>query len=213
MNWAEYADTSRRLSELRQTEAQRLAEVEHSMSAGRSAVAQLKQRVSAQQDHLIGLAARLREPRPSVGGVVRTGLTDVGEAVRRARESMDTADVEARRAEERAYQPALLPGMSSTGRNSLIYIAAAFVASIVSGGLWLTSPDTDLGRIPLSLVPWSLCGLPAIAFFAGYLTIAIFGRSRLDSGRGTNYSRRLGGLICFGGMAAFWLLLIVASMG
>lgn len=213
MNWAGYADMSRRLSDLRQTEARRLDEAEQSSSAGRSAVAQLRQRVSAQQEHLTGLAARLREPRPSVGGVVRTGLTDVGEAVRRARELMDTADVEARRAEERAYQPALLPGMSSTGRNALIYIAAAFVASIVSGVLWVTSPDTDLGRLPLSLVPWSLCGLPAIAFFAGYLTIAIFGRSRLDSGRGTNYSRRLGGLICFGGMAAFWLLLIVASMG
>lgn len=213
MNWAGYAEMSRRLSELRQSEAQRVAGVERSMSAGRSAVAQLQQRVSTQQDHLTGLAARLREPRPSVGGVVRTGLTDVGEAVRRAQESIDTADVEARKAEERAYQPILLPGMSTTGRNSLIYIAAAFVASIVSWVLWLTSPDTDLGRVPLSLVPWSLCGLPAIAFFAGYLTIAIFGRSRLDSGRGTDYSRRLGGLICFVGMAVFWLLLVVASMG
>jgi hypothetical protein len=194
-------------------EAQRLADVEHGLSAGRSAVAQLRQRVSAQQDHLAGLAAKLHEPRVSFGGVVRTGLTDVGEAVRRAREAVDNADAEARKAEERAYQPMLLPGMSPTGRNTLVYLGAALVASIVSCGLWQTSPDADLGSIPLSLVPWSLCGLPAIAFFAGYLTIAIFGRSRLDSGRRGNYSIRLGGLICFGGMMAFWLLLVVASMG
>lgn len=176
-------------------------------------MAQLRQRVAAQQDRLTSLAARLKEPGVSFGGVVRTGLGDLDEAVRRAREAVDKADAEARQAEERAYRPALLPGMSSTGRNSLIYLTAAFVASIVSYGLWLASPDTDLGRLPLSLVPWSLCGLPAIAFFLGYLTIAIFGRSRLDSGRGTNYSLRLGGLICFGGMAAFWLLLVVGSMG
>ena len=204
---------SRRLSEVRQAEAQRRANVDQSLSVEQSAVAQLKQRVAAQQDHLAGLAERLHEPRLSFGGVVRTGLTDVGEAVRRGREALDNADTEARRAEERAYQPAFLPGMSSTGRNSLIYLGAAFLASMVSCGLWLTSPDTDLGRLPLSLVPWSLCGLPAIAFFAGYLTIAIFGRSRLDSGRGANYSMRLGGLICFVGMAVFWLLLVVASMG
>ena len=213
MSWAEYAEVSRRISELRQAEAQRRASLEQSSVAGRSAVGQVRQRLEGQQEYLAGLATRLREPRPSFGGVVRSGLTDVDEAVQRARAAADNADVEARRAEERAYQSAFLPGMSPTSRNALIYLTAAFVASVVSSALWLSSPDTDIGRVPLSLVPWSLCGLPAMAFFAGYLTIAIFGRSRLDSGSSGKYSMRLGGLICFVGMAMLWLFLVVMSMG
>jgi hypothetical protein len=214
VNWTNYSDVSRRLSAVRQVEAQRLADVEQRVSAGRAAVGQLRERLAAQQEHLTALALRLREPRPSFGGVVGTGLTDVGEAVRRAQDAVASADAEARRAEERAYQPVLLPGMSSTGRNAVVYLGAACIASMVSCGLWFTSPDNDLGRLPLSLIPWSLCGYPAMAFFAGYLTIAIFGRSRLeDSSRAGNYSVRLGGLICFGGMAAFWLLMVLASLG
>ncbi len=60
MNWADYADVSRRLSGTRQAEAQRQAELTERVSAGRSGVAQLGQRVAAQQDRLANLAAQLR---------------------------------------------------------------------------------------------------------------------------------------------------------
>jgi hypothetical protein len=82
MNWAEYAEASRRLSEVRRREADRRALVQERTAGGRAAVEPLKRRLTAQRDHLAALAVRVREPRPSFGGVARTGLADVDEAVR-----------------------------------------------------------------------------------------------------------------------------------
>jgi uncharacterized membrane protein len=60
------------------------------------------------------------------------------------------------------------------------------------------------------LVPWSLCGLPALAFLAGLMTIALAGQSRMGAG---SYSTRIGGLICFVGMPVMWFMFIAASSG
>lgn len=213
MNWAEYVDTSRRLAEVRRREAERRARLQERTAATKAAIERLRQRLAAQRDHLVGMAIRLREPRPSLDNLARSGLTDVDEALRRAWQAVEQSDVEARQAEERGLQPAFLPGLSTTGRNALVYAAAAVLAALASCGLWAASPDTDLGRVPLSLVPWQLCGLPALAFFAGYLTIALFGRPRVETREKPNRSVRLGGLICFVGMWLFWFLLVASSMG
>jgi hypothetical protein len=212
MNWAEYADASRRLAEVRRREAERRTRVQERTATARSAAERLRRRLAAQRDHLVGLARQLREPTPSLDDVARSGLTDADEALRRAWTALEQSDVEARQAQQRAQQPALLPGLSTTGRNALVYTVAAVLAALASAGLWAAS-DTDLGRVPLALVPWQLCGLPAMAFFAGYLTIALFGRPRVATGEKPDRSLRLGGLICFVSMWLFWFLLVASSMG
>lgn len=209
MQWSEYADAARGLAGVRAEEAARRARVGERATGGRSAVEQLRQRLTAQRDYLAGLAVRLREPRPSFDGVSRTGLTDADEAVRRAWQAVEQADVEARLAEDRGSQPVLFPGMSTTGRNVLVYAAATLLAWAVSCGLFTFSPEAGSGSV--GLLAWSLCGLPAMAFFAGYFTIAIFGRPRMQTAGTAAHSVRLGGLICFVGMWVGWVLFLAAT--
>ncbi|MET8153297.1 hypothetical protein ACIBSW_19305 [Actinoplanes sp. NPDC049668] len=209
MRWDEYAEASRRLAELRGRESSRQAQTQQRVAAGRASVEQLRKRLDAQADHLVGLSTRLREATPATGGVARTGLTDLDEAVRQAWEAIGQADTEARQAEERATRPALLPGMSPTGRGVLVYATATTVMWLVSCGLFTLSPDS--GGTSAGLLLWSLCGLPAIAFFGGYLTLAIFGRSRVEPAGQDRYSKRLGGLICFLGMLLGWILYVAIS--
>lgn len=212
MRWAEYAQAASELAHVRGQEAARAARAAERSASARTELERLERRLTAQRDLLVRLAMRLREPRPSLDGVVRSGLLDTDAALRQAWRAVEHADEQARLAEERANQPVLFPRMSTTGRNTLVYTVAAVLAALASWVLWASS-DTDLGSVPLSLIPWQLCGLPALAFFAGYATIAVFGRARLEPGNGPDRSVRLGGLICFVGMWLFWVLLVASSMG
>jgi multidrug efflux pump subunit AcrA (membrane-fusion protein) len=209
VRWAEFAEESRRLAEIRESEAARQAQAEQQAAGARAGVEQLSRRLAAQREHLIDVARRLNEPQPALDGVARTGLIDPGEAIRRAREAVDQADVEARRAEERGMRPALFPTMSTNGRNALIYSASAFGMWLFSCGLLVLSPQS--GSASISLLLWSGCGLPAIAFFAGYLVISIVGRPRVQPLNQVHHSARLGGVICFGGTYLGWILFLAVS--
>jgi hypothetical protein len=204
MNWIEYTEAAQRLAEARRREVQRLAGVRQRSSGMRGSVDQLKQRLTAQREHLVTMAGRLRLPAPSLGEIARSGLTDTDEALRRAREAIEQADVTARRAEERGYQPILLPGVHPLVRNGLVYAGTTALCALVSCGLVLFGTAGPDHRFPLWTAPWSLCGLPAVAFFAGYLIIASFGRPRIDTGERASRSVRLGGLICFLGLWLVW---------
>jgi len=209
MRWDEYVEASRRLAELRGQESLRQAQTQQRVAAGRASVEQLRERLDAQADHLVGLSARLREATPATGDVARTGLMDLDEAVRHAWEAIGQADTAARQAEERGMRPVLLPGISPTGRSVLVYGAATAVMWLVSCGLFTFSPQS--GGASVGLLLWSICGLPAIAFFGGFLTLAIFGRARVQSAGQDHYSKRLGGLICFVGMSVGWILFVAVS--
>lgn len=209
MRWAEYADAARGLADVRDREALRHARVAERAAVGLAAVDRLRQRIAAQRGHLAGLAVRLGEPRPSFEGVARSGLADVDEALRRAWQAVEQADAEARRAADRASQPALLPGMSPAGRNALVYAAATLVAWLASCGLYAFSPEA--GSASVGLLAWSLCGLPGLAFSAGYLTIAVFGSPRMPAAGKAHHSVRLGGVICFGGMWFGWMLFLAGA--
>ncbi len=209
MRWAEYTEVSRRLAEVRRQEEARQTQAQQRASAGRAAVQQLQRRLAAQRDHLAGVALRMRMPRPSFDGAARTGLTDADEAIRRALQAIDQADAGARQAEERGLRPRLFPAMSPDGRNALTYSAAALCMWLVSCGLYALSPRS--GSAPIGLLLWSVFGLPAIAFFAAYIVISVFGRSRLQPPDQVRHSARLGGLICFGGMLLGWILYLGAT--
>ena len=53
---------------------------------------------------------------------------------------------------------------------------------------------------------WSLCGLPALAFFGGYITVSTLGQPRV--GAEHPKQAKLGGAICFGGMLLAWIGLV-----
>jgi hypothetical protein len=109
MSWAECAEVSRRLADVRGQEAARQTQSHQQAASGRATVEQLKRRLSAQRDHLAGVAMGLGEPQPSFDGAARTGLNDVDEAIRRAWSTIDQADAEARQSEERGMRPVLFP--------------------------------------------------------------------------------------------------------
>jgi hypothetical protein len=133
--------------------------------------------------------------------VERSPVTDLAEALHRAADAANAADVDARKAEQAGARPALFPDLAPTPRNALIYAAWAALGWLFQCGLVSISPATDFGAIA-----WSLCGLPALAFFAAYLTISTLGQPRV----GTHYPKNagLGGGICFGGMLLAWIALI-----
>lgn len=152
---------------------------------------------------------RLGEPQPHLDRAARTGLTDPDQAIRRAVQAIDQADAETRQAEERGMRPVLFPTMSVKGRNALVYSAAAFGMWLVSCGLYSFSSRS--GSASIGLLLWSMCGLPAIAFFGGYVVISIFGRAKVQSLGQVDHSMRLGGLICFGGMFGAWVVFLAAT--
>ncbi|MEW2442720.1 hypothetical protein [Micromonospora marina] len=209
--WAAYTDHARRLAALLHDERARADQRATAGRSGRAAVDQITHRLETQRLHLHQLAATLRLPEPHVGGVVPSPVPDPAEALRRAGAAAAAADTAAERAHRRAAQPPLLPGFTPLARNAVVYAAAATLGTLASVLMFAVSPDADLGRIPWQLAPWSLCGLPALAFFAGYLTIGLVGQPRI--GGGGNRSMPAGGVICLVGMPILWLILIAATRG
>ncbi|TDC68973.1 hypothetical protein E1193_30885 [Micromonospora sp. KC606] len=209
--WAAYTDHARRLAAVLHDERARAAQQAAASRDTQAAADQITHRLAAQRHHLVGLAATLRLPEPHLGVIAPSPVPDPAEALRRAAAAADAADTAAAHAHRRAAQPPLLPGLTPLARNALVYTAAAILGTFASLLMFAVSPDTDLGRIPWQLVPWSLCGLPALAFFAGYLTISLVGQPRIGGG-GTR-SARAGGVICFVGMPILWFILIAATRG
>jgi hypothetical protein len=209
VRWAEYAEMSRQLAEVRGQETARQSQAERGAAAGRAAMEKLELRLTAQRAQIADVAMRLRESKPSLDGAARTGLTDPDEAIRRAAQAIEQADVEVRQAEERGTRPLLFPTMSAKGRNALVYSVAAFGMWLVSCGFYSFSSESGSGSVGLLL--WSIFGLPAIAFFAGHVVISIAGRPRVQPLGQVDHSNRLGGLMCFGGMALGWILFLAAT--
>jgi hypothetical protein len=204
VNWPEYTSLARQLADVRRAEVELRARSGERTTAVRADIDRFTKHLDLQRGRLVNLAAQLRLPEPRFGTASPSGIVDVGEALQRAADATNAADAEARRAEELAGQPVLLPGMSPTGRSALIYVAWSFVGWLAQLALFAFAPEASAG-----VLVWSLCGLPALSFFAGYLTIMLAGQPRVGGRYSAN--ARLGGLICFIGMPLGWVLLIAVS--
>jgi hypothetical protein len=201
VSWAEYTEAARELAELRRGDTASRAERADVARTAQADVAKLTAHLAAQQSYLTTLATTLRLPAPWFGKAEPSAVTDVAQALHRAADAANAADVEARQAEQTGTRPVLLPDLSPTARNVLVYSSWAAVGWLFQCGLALVAAEDQLGT-----AIWSLCGLPALAFFAGYLTVSTLGQPRV----GASYPKqaRLGGAICFVGMPVAWIALV-----
>ena len=205
MSWSEYAAAARELAELRNADDAADADRASLARTAQRDLEKLSKHLSAQQEHLIELSRTLSLPTPHIGKAGRSPVTNIAEALHRAADAANAADDAAREAGNAASKPILFPELSPGTRNTLIYTVWSMVGWLFQCGLISAS---DAGA--LETAPWALCGLPAVAFFAGYLTVVTLGRPRTG---GADYPKhmRLGGVICFVGMPVFWIALVAAN--
>lgn len=207
MNWAEYTDAARRLAEVHHRETDRVAALRERGEHAREEAGKLNEAVEKQREELTKLATELRLPPPTSAGLLPVGSSDVDESIKAGRAAVAHASTYAQQAERRSYQPGLLPGLPPGARNLVVYAGCTVVAAIVTF-IVFGSYDSTRSAMSFSFIAWSVCGLPAMAFFAAYAIITFFGRPRVAAGQQpATRSVRLGGVICFVGMWAVFFCL------
>ncbi|MFF0314452.1 hypothetical protein ACFYPH_07340 [Micromonospora sp. NPDC005252] len=111
-----------------------------------------------------------------------------------ARRMADEADRHGQQAELLAQRPALLPTWSPLARAVAVYAACGAAAGVLMLTLVLAS---GVGLVDgFTLGAWICAGLPALAFFGGYLVLGRWGRPAMVAGTPPRYLP-LGFLICF----------------
>jgi hypothetical protein len=210
VNWAEYTEAARHLAEVRSREADRVAELRQRGEHARDEVEKISEALEKQREQLTKLATELRLPPPTSAGLLPVGASDVDEASKAGRAALKNATTYGQQAERRSYQPGLLPGLPPGARNLVVYAACTVVAAIITFVVF-GSYDSTKSAMSFTFVAWSVCGLPAMAFFAAYAIITFFGRPRVAADqRSATRSVRLGGLICFVGMWAVFFCIAAA---
>ncbi|MGW5580041.1 hypothetical protein [Micromonospora chokoriensis] len=111
-----------------------------------------------------------------------------------ARRMADEADRHGQHAEVLAQRPALLPTWSPLARAVAVYAGCGAAAGVLVLALVLAS---GVGLVDgFTLGAWICAGLPAVAFFGGYLVLGRWGRPAMVAGTPPRYLP-LGFLICF----------------
>lgn len=111
-----------------------------------------------------------------------------------ARRMADEADRHGQQAEVLAQRPALLPTWSPLARAVAVYAGCGAVAGVLVLALVVASGVGLVGGFTLGA--WTCAGLPAVAFFGGYLVLGRWGRPAMVAGTPPRYLP-LGFLICF----------------
>ncbi|MBQ0980128.1 hypothetical protein KBX34_18840 [Micromonospora sp. M61] len=124
----------------------------------------------------------------------RAAAVDPAVELELARRMADEADRHGQQAELLAQRPALLPTWSPLARAVAIYAASGAAAGVLVLALVLAS---GVGMVDgFTLGAWICAGLPAVAFFGGYLVLGRWGRPAMVTGTPPRYLP-LGFLICF----------------
>ncbi|MET8199307.1 hypothetical protein [Micromonospora taraxaci] len=148
---------------------------------------------------LLAGEARLALPTavsPAGAGVPaqRAAAVDPTVELELARRMADEADRHGQQAELLAQRPALLPTWSPLARAVAVYAGCAAAAGVLVLALVLAS---GVGLVDgFTLGAWICAGLPAVAFFGGYLVLGRWGRPAMVAGTPPRYLP-LGFLICF----------------
>ncbi|MGC5380241.1 hypothetical protein ACPXB1_17375 [Micromonospora sp. DT68] len=133
---------------------------------------------------------------PAGGGVPaqRAAAVDPAMELELARRMADEADRHGQQAELLAQRPALLPTWSPLARAVAVYAGCGAAAGVLMLTLVLAS---GVGLVDgFTLGAWICAGLPALAFFGGYLVLGRWGRAQTVAGTPPRYLP-LGFLICF----------------
>lgn len=124
----------------------------------------------------------------------RAAAVDPAVELELARRMADEADRHGQQAELLAQRPALLPTWSPLARAVAVYAACGAAAGVLVLALVLAS---GVGLVDgFTLGAWICAGLPAVAFFGGYLVLGRWGRPAMVTGTPPRYLP-LGFLICF----------------
>jgi hypothetical protein len=192
-SWLEYVALARQLDDAwRAVDATTTAAV-HRRDEVSAAIDQLDRRLAAQGQRLAQLGRATGQHFPS-RPVVPAGGTDPEQALRRVSREIEAADVAASEAEQLSRQAPLLPAWPPLARNLAVYCAVALLAVVVQAGVLLVADLRHLDE--WTVFAWVLGGVPALAFFTGYLILTGWGRPRAVTEAPTR-SPRLGFAICF----------------
>ncbi|RLP86042.1 hypothetical protein, partial [Micromonospora sp. CV4] len=124
----------------------------------------------------------------------RAAAVDPSTELELARRMADEADRHGHQAELLAQRPALLPTWSPLARAVAVYAGCGAAAGVLMLALVLAS---GVGLVDgFTLGAWICAGLPALAFFGGYLVLGRWGRPAMVAGTPPRYLP-LGFLICF----------------
>ncbi|MEU8297336.1 hypothetical protein AB0C04_08630 [Micromonospora sp. NPDC048909] len=124
----------------------------------------------------------------------RAGTPDPAVELELARRYADEADRHGQQAELLAQRPTLLPTWSPLARAVAVYAGCGAAAGVLMLVLVLAS---GIGLVDgFTLGAWICAGLPALAFFAGYLVLGRWGRPAMVAGTPPRYLP-LGFLLCF----------------
>ncbi|MFF0471632.1 hypothetical protein ACFYPX_29880 [Micromonospora zamorensis] len=124
----------------------------------------------------------------------RAAAVDPAVELELARRMADEADRHGQQAELLAQRPALLPTWSPLARAVAVYAGCGAAAGVLVLALVLAS---GVGLVDgFTLGAWICAGLPAVAFFGGYLVLGRWGRPAMVTGTPPRYLP-LGFLICF----------------
>lgn len=129
----------------------------------------------------------------SAGPPPVAGLPDPYRELELAQQAFHAAEAGVAQAKDLAPRPALFPTWSPLARAVAVYAGCAGVMAVLQWVLLAASGVVNLDGF--GYVAWSCAGLPAMAFFGGYLLLHLVGRPKVGEVPDTH--PRLGFLICF----------------
>jgi hypothetical protein len=222
--WAQYAEYARRLDAVRAEEQARTAGMREGVAEMSAHADDLQARLNGQGGMLTNLATILQLRRPKLTPIEPEGFVDPSTELGQVARAIDLGDQEARRADVRGHQAALLPAMSGLLRSLVVYGSAAALVLLLQALEFLRAGKDTNGFAVLFVIP-------LLGFVVGFVVLALGSRVRVTELPETSASgivnrtqaaqlaarkaaaaprTRLGALLCFG-IGPLALIVVLAA--